>query len=52
MTEGLNDSPKFIEALAHSVLTALGAGSATGSNLRDIKEDRVRERAALSMAAD
>jgi ferrochelatase len=52
MTEGLNDSPKFIEALAHSVLTSIGAGSATDGSSGDIKEDRVRERAALSMAAD
>jgi ferrochelatase len=52
MTEGLNSSPKFIEALADSVLTAIGAGSAKDLNLGDIKEDRVRERAALSMAAD
>ncbi|MGA9352537.1 MAG: ferrochelatase [Terriglobales bacterium] len=48
MTEGLNDAPKFIEALADSVLTAIGAGSDLGA----IKKDRVRERAALSMAAD
>jgi protoporphyrin/coproporphyrin ferrochelatase len=52
MTEGLNSSPKFIEALAHAVLTSIGAASAKDLNLGDIKEDRVRERAALSMAAD
>jgi ferrochelatase len=52
MTEGLNSSPKFIEALAHEVLASIGAASAKNLNLGDIKEDRVRERAALSMAAD
>lgn len=41
MTRGLNDSPKFIRALAESVLESLEGAS----------EDRIRE-AALSMAAD
>jgi protoporphyrin/coproporphyrin ferrochelatase len=47
MTQGLNDSPTFIQALAASVLEAIGeAGD------KDKGEDRVRGRAALSMAAD
>jgi len=45
MTQGLNDSPKFIEALAAVVRAASGE-----SNVRN--PDRVRELAALSMAAD
>ena len=45
MTQGLNDSPKFIEALAEVVRAASGE-----SNLKN--KDRVRELAALSMAAD
>ncbi len=49
MTQGLNDSPKFIQALAGCVLAAIGEGRAKSSgNI----EDRVREVAALSMAAD
>ena len=45
MTQGLNDSPKFIQALAASVLAAIGVPS-----LED--KDREKEAAALSMAAD
>jgi protoporphyrin/coproporphyrin ferrochelatase len=45
MTLGLNDSPKFIEALAAVVLEARGE-----ANLRD--KDQVTGLAALSMAAD
>jgi ferrochelatase len=45
MTQGLNDSPKFIEALAAVVMEASG-----GANVRD--KDRVTGLAALSMAAD
>jgi protoporphyrin/coproporphyrin ferrochelatase len=45
MTQGLNDSPKFIQALAAEVM---GAVSEAGRK----DEDRVRELAALSMAAD
>lgn len=45
MTQGLNDSPKFIEALAAVVLEA-----SREANLRN--KDQVTGRAALSMAAD
>jgi ferrochelatase len=47
MTQGLNDSPKFIQALVSSVL---GAISEAGEKDKD--HDRVRGRVALSMAAD
>ncbi len=50
MTAGLNDSPKFIEALASVVLEATG-----GTNLRitnSTEQNQVRGLAALSMAAD
>jgi protoporphyrin/coproporphyrin ferrochelatase len=47
MTQGLNDSPKFIQALASSVLAAIGK-----PGLQDQDEDRVREQMAQSMAAD
>jgi ferrochelatase len=49
MTKGLNDSPKFIRALAGSVLAAMGE-----SDVKDKDHDQVRGRAALSlsMAAD
>jgi len=43
MTRGLNDSPKFIEALAASVLAAIGEAEA---------QDQEREPAAHSMVAD
>jgi ferrochelatase len=47
MTQGLNDSPKFISALAGCVLEAIGKVSDSGNTNRD----GARE-AALSMAAD
>jgi ferrochelatase len=50
MTRGLNDSPKFIQALAECVFSALGEGSAASSRIQ--RGDRVGEMAALSMAAD
>jgi ferrochelatase len=46
MTRGLNDSPKFIQALAASVLAAIGETNQTKD------EDRLRDLAAFSMAAD
>lgn len=49
MTQGLNDSPKFISALAGCVLKALDGASGTDSGAKN--KDRVSE-AALSMAAD
>ncbi len=52
MTQGLNDSPKFIEALAAEVLEACGEASLSTQSLRNINKDQVRELAALSMAAD
>jgi ferrochelatase len=45
MTQGLNDSPKFIQALAHSVLASMGE---TGPSCQDSR----RESAAQLMAAD
>ena len=45
MTQGLNDSPKFIEALAESVLAAIG-------ELGHKDQERERAPAALVMAAD
>ncbi|HEX9111635.1 MAG TPA: ferrochelatase, partial [Terriglobales bacterium] len=45
MTRGLNDSPKFIQALAASVLAAI---SERGTKV----QDQEREPAAHSMAAD
>jgi len=47
MTQGLNDSPKFIEALASSVLAVIDE-----RGQREEQQDRVKGRAALSMAAD
>jgi ferrochelatase len=49
MTKGLNDSPKFIQALAESVLAAM-----SGAEVRVEDYDQSRGRAALSlsMAAD
>ena len=48
MTRGLNDSPKFIEALAATVLAAIGE-----RGQREVEDqDQGRGRAALSMAAD
>jgi len=49
MTEGLNDSPKFIQALAASVLDAIGESGRGNGGLKD--EDRGRE-AANFVAAD
>ena len=51
MTQGLNDSPKFISALAGCVLEALDGASGTVSDSGTKNKDRVSE-AALSMAAD
>ncbi|MGH9643084.1 MAG: ferrochelatase [Terriglobales bacterium] len=51
MTQGLNDSPTFIRALAGLVMEAAGHVDEGDSNLVSIAKDRVRE-AALSMAAD
>ncbi|HTR23857.1 MAG TPA: ferrochelatase [Terriglobales bacterium] len=49
MTKGLNDSPKFIQALAACVIDAIGeSGAISGEN----GEDRVGDRAMFSMAAD
>jgi protoporphyrin/coproporphyrin ferrochelatase len=45
MTRGLNDSPKFIQALAASVLAAIGEAEAQG-------QDQERETAVHSMVAD
>jgi ferrochelatase len=45
MTQGLNDSPKFIQALAASVLATIGEG-------RLCSQDTKGESAALLMAAD
>jgi len=45
MTRGLNDSPKFIQALAASVLAAIGEPGA-------MVQDQEREAAAHSMVAD
>jgi len=45
MTRGLNDSPKFIQALAASVMAAIGETESEGSG-------QERELAAHSMAAD
>jgi ferrochelatase len=45
ITQGLNDSPKFIRALAGSVMAAIGT-----PGLED--QDREKELAALSVAAD
>jgi ferrochelatase len=45
MTQGLNDSPKFIQALTNSVLASMGE---TGSSCQDSR----RESAAQLMAAD
>jgi len=50
MTQGLNDSPKFIQALASSVMAALGEGAATDQENKE--QDNLGDRAALSMAAD
>jgi ferrochelatase len=49
MTRGLNDSPKFIQALAASVLTAImSANNEPGSEI----QDQEREPAVHSMVAD
>jgi protoporphyrin/coproporphyrin ferrochelatase len=45
MTRGLNDSPKFIQALAEEVMAAIGEAGSEGSG-------QERELAAHSMAAD
>ena len=50
MTAGLNDSPKFIEALASVVLEASGTAESRSTN--STEQDQVRGLAALSMAAD
>ena len=58
MTQGLNDSPKFIKALAVSVLAAIRRPEMCERkmcepNLSSVKdEDQMREWALLSMAAD
>jgi len=49
MTRGLNDSPKFIQALAASVLTAImSANNESGAEI----QDQEREPAVHSMVAD
>jgi len=51
MTRGLNDSPKFIQALAGLVLAAIGELDAKVKG-QDKVQDQERETAAASMAAD
>ena len=51
MTRGLNDSPKFIEALAASVLAAIGESGAAVQGEEKVK-DQEKEPAAQSMVAD
>jgi protoporphyrin/coproporphyrin ferrochelatase len=51
MTQGLNDSPKFIRALTECVLEALDGILEKVADSETKNKDRVRE-AALSMAAD
>ncbi|HLM81812.1 MAG TPA: hypothetical protein VK302_14500, partial [Terriglobales bacterium] len=51
MTRGLNDSPKFIQALAASVLATLGESGASIQGEEKI-QDQEREAAAQSMVAD
>lgn len=51
MTRGLNDSPKFIQALAASVLATIGESGASIQGEEKI-QDQEREAAAQSMVAD
>lgn len=50
MTQGLNDSPTFIKALAASVLAVIGESSVKAKEKEE--DQNQRGRAALSMAAD
>jgi len=54
MTRGLNDSPKFIQALAELVLAAINLSANMSANDEPGAEiqDQEREPAAQSMVAD
>ena len=51
MTRGLNDSPTFIQALAESVMAAIGVGEAQMQDQENVQYQE-RETAAASMLAD